>query len=168
MKALPFISLESPDQPEVAALIKELDAYQTPLYPAESDHGINIDALSSKNVLFAVGRLSNGEAVACGALVLHPTHGELKRMFTKPAFRGQGIAGGLLIVLENAARRHNCFHLLLETGYLQNEAISFYERSGYQRRGPFGGYEYDPNSMFLEKRLEPQPARVADGKSPDL
>ena len=154
LKTPPFISLESPDQPEVIALIEELDAYQAPLYPAESHHGINIEALSSKNVLFAVGRSSNGEAVACGALVVHPTHGELKRMFTKPTFRGQGLASRLLTTLENEARKEGCFHLMLETGYRQLEAISFYERNGYQRRGPFGGYEYDPNSIFLEKLLE--------------
>ncbi|WP_218576012.1 GNAT family N-acetyltransferase, partial [Pseudomonas sp. FSL A6-1183] len=56
--------------------------------------------------------------------------------------------------LENEARKEGCFHLMLETGYRQLEAISFYERNGYQRRGPFGGYEYDPNSIFLEKHLE--------------
>lgn len=147
------ISLESPDQPEVAALIAELDAYQSPLYPAESNHGINLAALSSKNVLFAVGRSNDGEAVACGALVICPLQGELKRMSTKPAFRGQGFASRLLTVLENEAKRQRCFHLMLETGHLQSEALSFYERNGYQRRGPFGRYEYDPNSIFLEKFL---------------
>ena len=61
LKTPPFISLESPDQPEVIALIEELDAYQAPLYPAESHHGINIEALSSKNVLFAVDTQFNRE-----------------------------------------------------------------------------------------------------------
>ncbi|WP_407309035.1 hypothetical protein [Pseudomonas sp. nanlin1] len=74
MKTPLHISLESPDQPEVAALIEELDAYQAPLYPAESNHGIDIAALSSKNVLFAVGRSYNGGSVACGALLLCPMY----------------------------------------------------------------------------------------------
>lgn len=155
MKTPVLVSLESPDQPEAVALIEELDAYQAPLYPAESNHGVDITALSSKNVLFAVGRSNNGEAVACGALLLCPEYGELKRMFTKPAFRGKGFASSLLAVLESEARTQKCSHVMLETGYLQSDAISFYERSGYQRRSPFGRYEDDPNSVFLEKSLMP-------------
>ena len=147
------IAFESPDQPEVIALIQELDAYQAPLYPAESHHGIDIDALSSSNVLFAVGRCSTGEAVACGALVVLPAYGELKRMFTKPACRGQGMARGLLSLLESEARKQQCLHLMLETGYLQNEAILFYKSNGYSPRAPFGYYEHDPNSLFMEKLL---------------
>lgn len=149
-----LFSLESPDQPEIVALIEELDAYQTPLYPTESYYGVDISALSATNVLFAVGRSSDGAAAACGALLVNPTYGELKRMFTKPAFRGKGFAGGLLAILEKEARQRRCFHLMLETGYLQREAISFYESHGYRRRGPFGEYEDDPNSLFMEKVLD--------------
>ncbi|TDV58839.1 GNAT family N-acetyltransferase [Pseudomonas sp. LP_7_YM] len=154
MKKGHLFSLESPDQPEIIALIEALDAYQTPLYPTESHYGVDISALSATNVLFAVGRSTDGSAVACGALVVHPTHGELKRMFTQPAFRGEGLAGGLLAILEKEARLRRCLHLMLETGYLQHEAISFYECNGYRRRGPFGEYEDDPNSLFLEKVLD--------------
>jgi putative acetyltransferase len=124
-----------------------------PLYPAESHHGIDIKALASANTGFAVARSSDGKAVACGAMVVCPTHGELKRMFTQPVFRGQGLAGRILTVLEGEARRRNCTRIMLETGYLQHEAISFYERNGYQRRGPFGEYQDDPNSVFMEKLL---------------
>lgn len=149
----PTIALESPDQPEIIALIEELDAYQMPLYPADSHHGIDIKALASENTGFAVARSSDGKAVACGALIVHATHGELKRMFTNPAFRGQGLAGKVLAALEDEAQRRGCFRVMLETGYLQREAISFYERNGYQRRGPFGDYPNDPNSVFMEKVL---------------
>ena len=37
---------ESADQAEVRALIDALDAYQKPLYPPESHHGIDLAALS--------------------------------------------------------------------------------------------------------------------------
>ncbi|MDC6383616.1 GNAT family N-acetyltransferase [Pseudomonas graminis] len=147
------VSLESPDQPEVIALIEALADYQIPLYPAESHHGIDINALASDNTVFSVARAIDGTAVACGALVVHATHGELKRMFTQPASRGQGLAGRILSVLEDEARRRGCARVMLETGYLQHEAISFYERNGYQRRGPFGDYQEDPNSVFMEKHF---------------
>ncbi|QBP73603.1 N-acetyltransferase [Herbaspirillum huttiense] len=86
------ISLEDPRQEEVIKLIEELDAYQVPLYPAESHHGIDLDALASANVLFAVVRDDDGQAVACGAIVLQQHYGELKRFYTSPLQRGKGIA----------------------------------------------------------------------------
>jgi putative acetyltransferase len=151
MKNFPNILLESPNQPEIVSLIEELDAYQMPLYPEEAHHGIDIDALSASNVLFAVIRTENEEVVACGALVLQSTYGELKRMFTKPASRGQGLARALLTFLEAEAHKRGCSHFVLETGYRQIEAISLYERCGYSCCGPFGEYASDPNSVFLEK-----------------
>lgn len=145
------ISLETANQPEVLALIEQLDAYQRPLYPAESHHGIDVEALCQPNVLFAVARGENGEAVACGAMVVGEQYGELKRTYTVPEYRGQGVAKQLLFLLEQSALLRGCKHFMLETGYLQPEAIGFYERAGYRRRGPFGTYTDDPNSVFMEK-----------------
>lgn len=145
------ITLESPDQPQILALIEELDAYQRPLYPAESHHGIDLVALSRSNVLFAVARASTGEAIGCGAVVLEPEYGELKRMFTKPVARGRGVATMLLTFLESQARQRGCSRFALETGYLQPQAIALYERFGYKRCGPFGKYVEDPTSIFMAK-----------------
>ena len=145
------ISLESPNQPEVLSLIEQLDEYQRPLYPAESYHGINVDALSDTNVLFAVARSREGQIVACGAIVLELNYGEVKRMFTIPGFRGRGIAGQLLTFLESEARSRGCRQFMLETGFRQLEAIALYERFDYKRCGPFGDYAEDPNSVFMAK-----------------
>lgn len=145
------IALEPADQPDVLALIEALDAYQMPLYPAESHHGIDIAALSAPNVVFAVARDDAGRALACGAIVLERDYGELKRMFTLPQARGQGLARALLQRLEAEAVSRGCRDFMLETGYLQHEAIALYERLGYRRRGPFGPYAEDPNSVFMHK-----------------
>jgi putative acetyltransferase len=146
-----LIRLESPNQPEILALIDALDEYQKPLYPAESHHGIDIDALLQENVLFAVARTSEGTAVGCGAMVIGAEYGEIKRMFVSPAARGLGAGKQLLTFLEQSARAKGCSRFVLETGYLQPEAISLYERSGYVRCGPFGSYQEDPNSVFMHK-----------------
>ena len=146
------IAFEPANQPEVLALIDALDAYQKQLYPAESHHGIDIDALSRPNVLFAVARMADGgRAVGCGALVLNADHAELKRMYTDPSQRGRGVASSLLQLLEAEARRRGCTRFMLETGHLQPEALALYERHGYQRCGPFGNYVDDPNSVFMQK-----------------
>jgi putative acetyltransferase len=147
------ITLEPADQPEVIRLIDELDAYQKPLYPPECHFGIDIAALSQANVLFAVARDDGGEAIACGAVVLNAEYGELKRMFTLPACRGRGVAQALLAFLEQVAIERGCARMALETGIYQEQALTFYRRAGYVRRGPFSDYPDDPFSVFMEKVL---------------
>lgn len=151
------VALEPARQPEVQALIDQLDSFQRPLYPPESHHGIDIDALSQPNVLFAVARDDVEKAIACGAIVLEAEYGELKRIYTVPEQRGKGVAKAILSLLEHCAGLRGCTRFVLETGCLQPEAIAFYERSGYRRTGPFGEYAGDPNSVFMEKRVNTQP-----------
>jgi putative acetyltransferase len=147
------IQLEPANQPEVLALIDALDAHQKPLYPAESHHGIDVQALSQANVLFAVARDDDSQALACGAVVLAPHWGEVKRMFVQPAWRGRGVSRALLDFLEQEARGRGCRRLMLETGILQPEALGLYERAGFVRCGPFGDYAEDPFSVFMQKDL---------------
>jgi putative acetyltransferase len=147
------ILLERPDQSDVAVLIDELDAYQKPLYPPESHHGIDMAALLQPNVIFAVVRADVGAAIGCGAVVLNPDHGELKRMYLRPEHRGRGLAQALLEFLESQAAARGCRCYALETGIHQLAAIALYERAGYVRCAPFGGYAPDPLSVFMRKEL---------------
>jgi putative acetyltransferase len=147
------IAIELPDQPEVIALIAELDAYQDTLYPPESRHALDLTSLKQPNVLFAVARDNAGRAIGCGAIVLYPEFGELKRMYISPHGRGQGIAKKLLALLESQAISAGCKLLTLETGPYQHEALALYASAGYERRGPFGDYTDDPLSVFMQKHL---------------
>ena len=147
------VALEPVDQPDVVALIADLDAYQAPLYPAESNHLLDIDSLKRPNVLFVVARDADGTALACGAVVLTDGYGELKRMFVRPDQRGRGIARAIMMHLEQESVRQNCHVLRLETGIRQPEALALYARAGYQRRGRYGDYPDDPLSVFMEKKI---------------
>ncbi len=146
-------ALESPDQTEVRALIAALDAYQDSLYPAEARYALDIASLMQSNVLFAVARTDSGRTIACCAIVLDGTVGELKRMFVEPESRGTGVAKQLLDFLEKQAISVGCQEVLLETGPYQADALRFYERQGYQRCGPFGSYPEHPLSVFMGKKL---------------
>ena len=148
-----IISFESPDQPEVIALIAELDAYQDTLYPAESRHVLDMASLKRPNVFFAIARDDLGRAIGCGAIVLHAEFGELKRMYVNPRVRGQGIAKKILAALESRAIASGCHLLKLETGPYQPEALALYASSGYERRDRFGEYTDDPLSVFMQKHL---------------
>jgi putative acetyltransferase len=148
-----IIACESPDQPEVIALIAELDAYQDTLYPPESRYALDLASLKQPNVLFAVARDNTGQAIGCGAIVLCPEFGELKRMYVSFRSRGQGVAKKLLVLLESQAINSGCKLLKLETGPYQHEALALYASAGYERRGPFGDYTNDPLSVFMQKHI---------------
>jgi putative acetyltransferase len=149
------VSLEQPNQPEVIALIADLDAYQDTLYPAEARYSLDLASLSQPNVLFAVARGASGSAVGCGAVVLTSAYGEVKRMYVRPEARGHGVAHQIIQTLESSAYARGCRTLMLETGPYQSEALAFYARHGYARCGPFGSYPEHPLSVFMCKHLAP-------------
>ncbi len=148
-----IITAERPDTPDAAALITELEAVLEPLYPQESRHGLAVEQLIAEGVPFFVLR-SEGTAAACGGVKLFGTaYGEIKRMYVRPQFRGQGFAKLMLNHLADFTLAQGITLLRLETGIHQHEAIRLYERMGFQRVGPFGDYWDDPLSIFYEKSL---------------
>jgi putative acetyltransferase len=147
------IARESPRQDDVVALIRQSDVLMRSLYPAESNHLVDVDSLAALNVHFFVAR-EHGRALGCGAFVLGEAgQAEMKRVFVDPAARGKGIARALLEALERDAAKRGVTLMQLETGIRQPEAIALYRKLGYAERGPFGSYQPDPLSLFMEKRL---------------
>ncbi|MCS6826471.1 MAG: GNAT family N-acetyltransferase [Caldilinea sp.] len=147
------IELASPLLPEVSALIYESDAFAQALYPPESNHLMDIDALAQPNVIFCVARL-DGMLMGCGAAVLMPDgYAEIKRMFVRESARGRRIGYHILTFLETQVKAHGLSVARLETGVLNHDAIRLYEKMGYVRIPPFGDYRDDPLSLFYEKYL---------------
>jgi len=145
------VTFETPDQPDVHALIAELDAYLYSLYPPENVYALDIASLLEPNVVFAVARDLSGTALGCAAVVVTPEYGEIKRMYVRPAARGLGLARKLIATLEEAAAARGCSVFMLETGPTMPEALALYERMGYKYRGAFGDYPEDPLSVFMQK-----------------
>ncbi|HEY1386711.1 MAG TPA: GNAT family N-acetyltransferase [Dongiaceae bacterium] len=147
------VSRETPRQHDVVALIRLSDALMQSLYPAESNHLVDIDSLARPHVHFFVAR-ENGRALGCGAFVLGADgQAEMKRVFVDPAARGKGVARAIMDALEREAMSLGVTLIQLETGIKQAEAIALYLKSGYTERGPFGSYQHDPLSLFMEKQL---------------
>ena len=61
------IACETPLQDEVVRLIEELDRYLGDLYPAESNHLLDLQSLAKPDIRFLVARRS-GTVVGCGAV----------------------------------------------------------------------------------------------------
>jgi putative acetyltransferase len=154
------IRRESPDQPDVRALLNSLDDYLGGLYESQHNHILNVDELLSPQVFFLVAR-RHGRLVGCGAFRRMPgeaatggqAYGEIKRMMVEPAARGGGVGAALLARLERQLGDEGLHLALLETGAAQTQAVRLYERAGYRCRAAFGGYPVNGLSLFLEKRL---------------
>ena len=86
--------------------------------------------------------LLDGTTTAAGGGFRRHAEGvcEVKRMWTDPAYRRQGLAWRVLGALEDAARDAGYVRLILETGPRQHEAAAMYARKGYTRIPVFGIY----------------------------
>ena len=147
------ITIEDPCQPDIVALLAASDAYMATLYPAESNHMLDVASLQRPEVVFVVAR-DNGRAVGCGALVKSgECWAEIKRMFVAPEARGQKLGRGLIQKLESIAIDSGVTLLRLETGAKQPEALLLYRSIGFIETGPFGHYSPDPLSIFMEKAI---------------
>jgi putative acetyltransferase len=114
---------------------------------------INTETPNQPEVLSMLARDVDGGAIGCAALVNRDGYGEIKRMFVDEAKRGLGTGRKLLEHIAMFAAMAAVRELKLETGIHQPEAIALYERFGFVRCGPFGDYQPDPLSVFMEKRL---------------
>jgi putative acetyltransferase len=140
--------------PDVKALLDASEAYAHSLYPPEGIFMLEEDDMGNDNVHLYVVRDAENKAVACGAMVINDKdHGEIKRMFVTDSARGNGLGKLVLEKLEETAAAEGVRYIQLETGPLQPEAINLYKKYGYYEIGPFGNYEKNDLSIFMEKKL---------------
>jgi putative acetyltransferase len=152
-KAHVAIATETPLQDDVRELVAELNDTLMALTPREFCHHLTVEQMADSSTAVFVAR-DAGHAVAMGALRRDRDGiGEVKRMYTRPAYRGQGIAGVILDRIEALARRDGLRRLVLETGDRHPAAWRVYERGGFTRCGPVLDYPETPWSVFYEKRL---------------
>jgi ethanolamine ammonia-lyase small subunit len=158
------VTPEDPDSPAGRELMARLTDELARLY--SDDGGVLAfdpnDVRAPRGVFVIAWR--NDESIGCGALrPMSEEIGEIKRMYVDPACRRQGVGFRILAALEEHARRFGYRSLRLETGILQPEAISLYEKSGYVRCPCYGFYAHDPRSVCFEKVLaEPIPPSLRD------
>lgn len=147
-----MISITRADPRDFVALLEASDAYMATLYPAESNHMLDVETLCQPQMHF-FGALIDGESKGCGGFWAHQDYVEIKRVFVDPSARGLGLSKSLMKTIENEARDLGFRIARLETGIHQPEALRLYEGLGYQYREPFGDYRLDPLSVFMEKTL---------------
>ncbi len=100
---------------------------------------------------FVIARL-DGRPVGCGALKrLDPRTGEIKRVWTAEAARGQGVARKIMDALEGLARAQGFERLRLDTNRALAAAQAMYRKMGYREIPPYNDNPYAHH--WFEKRL---------------
>ena len=142
---------------EARQLVGELNADLSGPYLPEQHHSVPFEQLFDGSVAFFAARI-DGVAVGCGGVAFYDGFAEVKRMYTRPTARRQGVAKAVLRALEEEAKRAGYSVLRLETGVFQAEAIAFYSREGFVECDAFGGYASMTSreietSVFYEKTI---------------
>jgi len=133
-------------------LVKKLDDYLKITDGDEHDfynQFNSIDALQHTIIAYV-----NTKPVGCGAFkVFDENNVEIKRMFTLPKTRCQGIASQILKALEDWAKELGFNSCILETGIRQTEAVQFYIKNNYNSIPNYGQYKTIENSLCFKKEL---------------
>ncbi|MCP3969909.1 MAG: GNAT family N-acetyltransferase [Rhodobacteraceae bacterium] len=146
------VAKADPHHPQATALLQASHAMMVRMFPAESNHYLSIDDLCAARITFFTARIGD-TVLGTGALADKGKYGEVKSMFVSPEARGTGTGAAILATIETEARTGSQAYLRLETAPELSAAIRLYQRAGFTFRGPFGDYENDPLSVFMEKPL---------------
>ena len=79
---------------------------------------------------------------------------ELKRVFVRPEFQGQGLGTSLVENLLLWARELGYKTVLLETGKLLKESVHIYQKLGFQVIENYGPYKEIKESLSMRKDIE--------------
>jgi|SRR5579871_5863236 len=140
------------DNTDFSTLVKQLDAFLAEIDGDE--HAFYAQLNKTDKIKHVVVAYKDGAPVGCGAIrEFEPDATEVKRMYTLPACRGEGVATAVLSELEKWAAELGYKKCILETGKRQPEAIALYKKSGYEIIPSYGKYLNVENSICFGKHL---------------
>ncbi len=146
--------------PHAATLTDLAQAYYRDIYGGPDSSPMRSDEFVLPRGAFFVGYVG-ADPVAMGGwrwrsvIEGWPSHrpAELRRMFVHPDQRGRGFARTLLATLEGSALGAGADATVLETGFVQVDAVGLYRASGYVDMPSFGHYAAEVGSLHLGKLL---------------
>ncbi|WP_333599535.1 GNAT family N-acetyltransferase [Flavobacterium sp.] len=141
------------DHPDFEKLVVALDAYLKVL--DGDDHAFYAQFNKTNLLKNALLCYENDVVVGIGAYKEYDANtAEIKRMYTLPEHRGKGIGKAILTELELWAKEENYTNSILETGYMQVDAIGLYQKLGYEITENFGQYIGVANSVCMKKIIK--------------
>jgi putative acetyltransferase len=141
------------DNKDFEKLVLQLDAYLKIL--DGDDHEFYAQFNKTNLLKNALICYENEILVGIGAYKeFEPNSAEIKRMYVVPEYRGKGYAKAILNELELWAKEENYTTAILETGFMQVDAIALYKKLGYIETENYGQYIGVENSVCMKKSLK--------------
>ncbi|MEO8796039.1 MAG: GNAT family N-acetyltransferase [Daejeonella sp.] len=138
--------------PDFIELVKELDADLA--FRDGDDHAYYAQFNKIQNINYCLVAYQDEKPISCGAIKEFDAESmEVKRMFSRPEWRGQGMASKILQELQTWTAELGYKKCVLETGKNQPEAIALYLKSGFEIIPNYGQYAGVENSVCFEKRV---------------
>lgn len=140
------------NHPDFQKLTRLFDDYLVEIDGDEKDFFAQYNQIYIDNVIVCY---EDEIAVGCGAFKEYePTVAEIKRMFVLPEKRGKGIASTVLNALEIWAKENGFQQAILETSNQLTNAISLYQKSGFEVIPNYGQYIDVESSVCMKKILK--------------
>lgn len=147
-----IVRRENVDSADAQALMAQLSAVLQQITGDSGRSSFEASDLQQPAACFAIARDQQGNALGCGALrPLTQDVAELKRMFSLQG--AQGIGSALLNFLEAEAATLGYREIWLETRRVNQQAVRFYLRHGYQPIARYGRYITNPQALCFAKVL---------------
>ncbi|MBS7232000.1 GNAT family N-acetyltransferase [Flavobacterium psychroterrae] len=140
------------ENPDFISLIKIFDTFLWERYPELKKEywGNNLIEFNPNVILIYLDE----KPVASGCFKKHnESTVELKRMFVLPKARGLGLAQLVINELEIEAQNLGFQSMILETLYKQTEAISLYQKVGFEIIDNYEPYVGLINSICMSKTI---------------
>lgn len=119
------------------------------------DHELNnLKSIYQKPKGIIILAKKDNEIIGCVALKpIEKNNCEMKRLYVKPAYRGNGIGQKLTKMLIDFAQKNKYDIMKLDTLLQLNEAIDLYKRLGFKTTNP---YVLNPlnDVLYFEKELK--------------
>jgi putative acetyltransferase len=154
------IEADDPQRDDVRALLAQHLSFARSVTPPEDVFALDLDGLLDPAVTLFSLRV-DGELLGIGALKdIEPGHAELKSMHTTAAARRRGVGRAMVEHLLAVAAARGIRRVSLETGAMEAfaPASSLYASAGFEPCGAFGDYRPSPNSAYMTRLVQPEPA----------
>ena len=136
------------------ALCHELDAYLNHIVGGEENRAQYIPYNSPDGIHDVFVAYDGDIAFGCAAFKRYDDKtAEVKRVFIREEYRGQGISKKLMKLLEQTAKEQGYSGLILESGEILTEAMALYRKIGYRVIPNYGQYKDMPESICMRKEI---------------
>ncbi|MWB94418.1 GNAT family N-acetyltransferase [Flavobacterium sp. GA093] len=152
MNATTKVIATTSENPDFIFLIQTFDTFLWERYPELKKEywGNNLIEFNPNVIIVYLDE----KPVGCGCFKRYNENSaELKRMFVSPEARGLGLAQLVIKELELKAKEQGFETFILETLYKQTEAISLYQKVGFEIVENYEPYVGMTNSICMSKSI---------------